>query len=175
MLAMSIVDARLRTAEHALRAASAAAAKHYDRTLDTAAKLAQRRIRRRMPRAKSRDLSGNRTAGLMRKSVHIKHTGFGWHAERKIHAGGLAHVLIPGAPAREIHTKTAHALSMPPTFTTSRRVAGAVAFSSVHHPAVPAHHYVEEGFAEVMPEISALLAATGATIASELVRQIEGR
>ncbi len=180
---MSVGITHLKSAQKSLTGAHAMAGKHYDQATGQAANIARRKIRAEMPRAKglpagSHYASGApRKPGDMRRAVSVSYSGRDWSAKRTVHAGGSAHILIPGAKAHEIHTKTAKALSVPAGFTVKRgaRNGGVIALASVHHNAIPGHPWVELGKVAAMPEIEALIAATGKTITAELAREIEGR
>jgi hypothetical protein len=167
---MSVTVTHLKSAQHTLSSAHAAAGRHYDQAIGRAATIARRRIRAEMPRAKKSTtrLPPGRRPGALRKAVYITFTGRGWDASRKVHAGGMAHVLIPGAKAHQITARKVKALHL-----SSQQ--GADVRTVVPHPAIDGHPWVALGAAKAQPEIEALIAATGKTIVAELARGIEGR
>ncbi len=168
MITVSVTH--LKSAQRTLTGAHAAAGKHYDQATGKAATIARRRIRAEMPRAKksATHLPPGRKPGALRKAVYITKTGVGWSASRKVHAGGVAHILIPGAKAHEIAPKNAKALHL-----SSQQ--GSDVRPVVPHPAIAGHPWVELGRVAAMPEIEALIALTGKTIVAEMARGIEGR
>lgn len=158
------------------------AEREMERAMDRGAAAARKRIRAKAPRARglppgSHYASGTpRRPGDLVRAVGIRREGAGFHAKRRVTAGGVARIIIPGAKAHEIAPKGARALSMPANFTTAhhRSFAGVVAFAHIAHPAIEAHPFVEEGAAEVGPEIDAIMAETGRTIVAEMAAAIGG-
>ena len=165
---MSVTVSHLKAAEKTLAGAHHMAGVHYEKTTAKAATIARKAIRAQMPRAKKSKthLPPDRKPGALRKAVYIKATGHGWSASRSIHAGGMAHVLIPGARAHEIAPKNAKALHL-------SGQQGADVVAVVPHPAIPGHPWVEMGRVVAMPLIETLIAETGKRIVFEMAAEIE--
>lgn len=165
---LNVSVTHLKSAQHTLNGAKAAAGRHYEQTLRQAANIARKRIRAEMPRAKKSKthLPPGRKPGMLRGAVTITASGMGWNASRKISAGGMAHILIPGAKAHEIAASKAKALHLSSAQDSDVRAV-------VMHPAIAGHPWVELGRVAALPEIEALVAATGRTIVTELARDIE--
>ncbi len=173
-------------AKKAIEHHSALMDKEIELALNTAANAAQRAIRKETPQAKSLPTGSHYTSGTprkrgdLRKAVYQKRTGMGTHHQIKVVAGGLGSVVVPGAKAHIINTKSAGALSFPANFTGAKgsisgKGAGTVAFARTSHPALRANPYLERGARIAAPAIQAIIDETGKNIVAALAREIEGR
>jgi hypothetical protein len=125
---------------------------------------------RRTVRAAARP---HRKTGRMSQRISVKVQGAGLDTTARVHAGGVAAIIVRGSRPHDIAPVRSRALAM----TTNGRAGGPlVGFATaIHHPGTRPDPFVQQGIEQAQPEVQRIIQEAGDTMRRELAYRIERR
>lgn len=125
---------------------------------------------RRQVRATARP---HRKTGRMASRISVRISGRGLDTEARVHAGGVAPIIVHGSKAHDLAPVNSRALAM----STSGQAGGPlIGFASaVHHPGTRPDPFVARGIEQAQPELQQVIDQAAGALLAELATRIEGR
>lgn len=145
----------------------------FDRIAGKRAGQAVRKAANVVRRSVRQAARSHRRTGKMAQRISVKVQGYGLDTEARVHAGGVAPIIVGGSRPHDLAPINSRALAMTSTGQPGGPLIGFA--TAVHHPGTRPDPFVARGIDEARADVQRTINEAAGAMLAELATRLEGR